>query len=191
LWSFSQGHSLSVSDIVRTPEGLFFVDLIGWKEVGFATALEEEFESLPVMDAFTKLFDKGQASNRKFPEGYLDYRFQSSVERTNEYASFETKFRNYIKKNLPDGFALKSLTTNHFGFSCSIFTDNDRIIKLSIPDVRYFPNEWHEKIHLRFENGKDKFTDFSRPAAIPTLKDDLTRINEDFKKFKKTKDNEM
>ena len=30
------GHSLSVSDIVRTPDGLFFVDSIGFKKVEFA-----------------------------------------------------------------------------------------------------------------------------------------------------------
>jgi len=30
------GHSLSVSDIVRTPDGLFFVDSIGFKQVEFA-----------------------------------------------------------------------------------------------------------------------------------------------------------
>jgi len=30
------GHSLSVSDIVRTPSGLFFVDSFGFKQIEFA-----------------------------------------------------------------------------------------------------------------------------------------------------------
>lgn len=131
---------------------------------------------------FQKMFDKGEASDLNFPDGYLNHRFQSSFCRTKDYASFETKYKNYIKKNLPENFALSSFSTNHFGFSCAIQSDIGETIKLSISDVRFFPNQWFNDIHMRIENGTDKYTNFSRPATVKTLKFDLMKIIQNYLK---------
>jgi len=58
-----RGHSLSVSDIVKTSDGLFFVDSFGWKEVEFATH-QNEYEEL--FDQFLELVE---FSLIKYPDG--------------------------------------------------------------------------------------------------------------------------
>ena len=35
-----KGHSLSVSDIVKTPDGLFFCDRYGWQKIEFTVLLD-------------------------------------------------------------------------------------------------------------------------------------------------------
>ena len=47
-------------------------------------------------------------------EDYTDYEFESSVYRTEEYKTFERKYRNHIKKVLPEGYSLHEFNGNHF-----------------------------------------------------------------------------
>ena len=67
----------------------------------------------------------------------------------NDFASFNTKYRNAIKKLLPNGYELHDWNRNHYECSAVIKDVEGRFIYMSISDVRYFPNEWAENILIR------------------------------------------
>jgi hypothetical protein len=135
------------------------------------------YEQSPTMQLFNKLFDKGKPSDNSFPNGYLNHEFESSCYRTNDYISFERKYRNYIKKNLPSGYSLHSFNGNHFEFSCVIETAARGFIYLSISDVRFFPNQWYNDILIRsMKHPKDWTGDSNRRARLNTLTEDISTL---------------
>lgn len=84
-----------------------------------------------------------------FIDEYLDHEFASSVGRTPEYATFERKYKNYLKTHLPSGYSIHEFIKSHFEFSCVIKSDDNKFFYLSIPDVRYVVNGWKEKVLIR------------------------------------------
>lgn len=110
---------------------------------------------------------------------YIGYRFESSTQRTPEYVSFERKYRNHIKKNLPEGYTLHSFNGNHFEFSCVIKTNKDKFLYFSIPDVRFFPEEWKDDILIReMEHEKDWTGKTNYRTTLDTMKEDLKELAE-------------
>ena len=109
---------------------------------------------------------------------YVGYEFQSATYRTPEYISFERKYRNYIKKHLPDGFSIHQFNNNHFEFSCVIKTDKDKFIYFSIPDVRFFPEEWKDDILIReMEHEKDWTGKSNNRTTLETMKEDILELD--------------
>ena len=80
---------------------------------------------------------------------YLNYTFSSSGTTREDYKSFQRKFKNYIKKILPEEYALHSFSPNHYCCTGVIKDNQNRFIYFSIPDVRFFPNEWYNDILIR------------------------------------------
>lgn len=123
---------------------------------------------------------------------YENYEFESSTVRTPEYRSFETKYRNYLKKNLPESYSLHSFNGNHFCFSCVIKTNTNSFIYMSIPDVRFFPNEWKNSILIRqMEHEKDWTGKQNNYTDLKNLKRDLQRLNENGYYFHRNYENEL
>jgi hypothetical protein len=88
---------------------------------------------------------------------YINYTFESSSVKTEEFKSFARAFRSDLKSLISEDFELAEFNTNHFyisGFLKS--TKNNKYIYFSIPDVRYFLNEWRVNILIRTaEHDKD------------------------------------
>ena len=83
---------------------------------------------------------------------FVNYVFSSGGYIGDDFKSFNTKYKNAIKKLLPNGYEIKD-------------TDG-RFIYMSISDVRYFPNEWVNDILIRtmkhdkdWTGGVNHFTD--------------------------------
>lgn len=76
----------------------------------------------------------------KFVSDYANYRFESSTEKTKEFTSFATKFKNVIKSILEEtdpNFILDSFNVGHFYVSGFIKNQaNNKFVYFSISDVR-------------------------------------------------------
>ncbi len=127
---------------------------------------------------------------------YIDYNFYSSTTRTPEYISFERKYRNYIKKHLPENYSIHKFNNNHFEFSCVIKTNNEKFLYMSIPDVRYFPNEWRNNILIRtMAHDHDWTAGSNNRTDLDHFTEDIKELNErgyvSFHSRKQTHDYEM
>ena len=80
---------------------------------------------------------------------FVDYVFSSGGIAGDDFKSFNTKFKNAVKKLLPDGFSIHTWSKGHYYCSAVIKTPGNRYIYLSIPDVRYSQNEWFSNILYR------------------------------------------
>lgn len=80
---------------------------------------------------------------------FVGYRFSSGSYIGDDFKSFNTKYRNAIKKLLPNGYEIHEWNRRHYDCSAVIKDNNGRFIYMSIPDVRYWPNEWAEDILIR------------------------------------------
>ena len=83
---------------------------------------------------------------------YWDYEFSSGPTTGEDYKSFQTKYRNWLRKEMR-GYNVK-LYPNHYEFSAVIekpdvdFTKS-RYVYLAISDVRYFKRQWATSILVR------------------------------------------
>ena len=89
---------------------------------------------------------------------YLGYRFSSGSTIGDDFKSFSTKFRNYIKSMCEEhGMELVSFNRGHY--ECSGFLkvlDTNSFIYWSISDVRYWADDWYRKVLYRTaDNQKD------------------------------------
>ena len=87
---------------------------------------------------------------------FVNYGFSSGGYIGDDFKSFNTKFKNVIKKLLPEGFEIHYWNRGHYYCSGVIKTPKDKFIYISIPDVRYFNDEWITNILYRtMEHDKD------------------------------------
>ena len=80
---------------------------------------------------------------------FVGHRFSSGSYIGDDFKSFNTKYRNAIKKLLPNGYELHSWNRGHYYCSAVIKDSDGRFIYMSIGDVRYWPHEWVEQILIR------------------------------------------
>lgn len=80
---------------------------------------------------------------------FVNYQFSSNIYIEDDFKCFNTKFKNAIKKLLPDGFVIHSWNRGHYYCSGVIKTPKDKFIYISIPDVRTWGNEWITNILYR------------------------------------------
>lgn len=80
---------------------------------------------------------------------FVGHMFSSGGYIGDDFKSFNTKYKNVIKKLLPNGYELHSWSRGHYYCSAVIKDTEGRFIYMSIGDVRYWPNEWVEKILIR------------------------------------------
>lgn len=80
---------------------------------------------------------------------FVDYQFSSGGYIGDDFKSFNTKFRNVIKKLLPNGYTIHTWNRGHYYCSAMIQTPDDKFVYISIPDVRFFHNEWFANILCR------------------------------------------
>ena len=80
---------------------------------------------------------------------FVDYQFSSGPYTGDDFKSFNTKFRNAIKKKLPNGYEIHRWNRNHYECTAVIKTPEEKFIYVHISDVRFWPNEWFQKILYR------------------------------------------
>ena len=82
-------------------------------------------------------------------ESFVGHRFSSGGYIGDDFKSFNTKYRNAIKKLLPNGYEIHSWNRGHY-YCSAVIKDNDgRFIYMSIGDVRHWSNEWVYNILIR------------------------------------------
>ena len=88
---------------------------------------------------------------------YIDYTFESSSYKTEEFKSFSRAFKSDIKELTKNDFDLISFSIGHFSVSGFLKAKiNNKYIYFSISDVRSFKNDWNKNILIRTaENDKD------------------------------------
>lgn len=80
---------------------------------------------------------------------FVNYLFSSGNYIGDDFKSFNTKFRNSIKKLLPNGYKIHYWNRGRYYCSAVIKTPEEKFIYISIPDVRYWKNEWFSDILCR------------------------------------------
>ena len=81
---------------------------------------------------------------------YLGYEFSSGSYTGEDYKSFQTKYINYLKTICRENhWQLVNVGRNHYSFSAFIKSAENKCVYISIPDVRYFTNEWFSRILIR------------------------------------------
>ena len=87
---------------------------------------------------------------------FYNYQFSSGGYIGDDFKSFNTKFRNFIKRSLPNGWNINYWNRGHYYCSGVIETLEHQFIYFSIPDVRYFTFEWATNILIRtMKHNKD------------------------------------
>lgn len=108
---------------------------------------------------------------------FVNYLFSSNIYIENDFKSFNTKFRNTIKKLLPDRFELHYWNRGHYYCSGVIKTPNDKFIYISIPDVRFFNNEWVTNILYRtMKHDKDWTGGPNNYTSLFTFTEDIKKL---------------
>lgn len=79
---------------------------------------------------------------------FINYRFSSNTSIGDDFKSFNTKFKNTIKKSLPENWEIDTWTRGHYYCSGMIKTNEGKYIYFSISDVRY-SDEWIDNILIR------------------------------------------
>lgn len=108
---------------------------------------------------------------------FVDYRFSSGSITGDDFKSFSKKFKNAIKKMLPEGYAIHSWNNNHYCASGVIKTPENNFIYISISDVRFFPNEWFSDILIRsMKHAEDWTGGPNRRTTLFTFSEDVQKI---------------
>ena len=90
-------------------------------------------------------------SNTNTLKQYINFEFSTGCYTGNDYKTFQTKYINYLRTICKDNnWSLIKVNKNHYCFSAFIKggTEN-KCVYISISDVRYFNNDWHNHILVR------------------------------------------
>ena len=108
---------------------------------------------------------------------FVNYEFSSGGCIGDDLKSFNTKFKNVIKKLLPEGFKIHYWNRGHYYCSGVIKTPKDKFICISIPDVRYFNDEWITNILYRtMEHDKDWTGGPNHSTSLFTFTKDIKNL---------------
>ena len=102
---------------------------------------------------------------------YLTHEFSSGCYTGDDYLSFQTKYIDYLKSVCKDNhWQLVKINKNHYCFSAFIKSAENKCVYLSIPDVRYFTNEWFNNILIRTaKDEQDYHGGFNHYATLEEL----------------------
>ena len=110
-------------------------------------------------------------ANIKDLEKYVNYEFSSGCYTGDDYKSFQTKYINYLRALCKNNhWRLVNVAKNHYCFSAFIKSAENKCVYISISDVRYFSNEWHDHILIRTaENETDYRGGFNNYTTLSDL----------------------
>ena len=83
-------------------------------------------------------------------EKYLNYEFSSGGYTGEDYKAFERKYINYLRALCKEhGWELCNPSKGYYIFSAFIRNCKDNYIYVSVPDVRFWKNQWYTHILIR------------------------------------------
>ena len=83
-------------------------------------------------------------------EKYLNYEFSSGGYTGEDYKTFERKYINYLRTLCKEqGWELSNPSKGHYEFSVFIRNREGNYIYVSLPDVRFWKNQWYNHILIR------------------------------------------
>ena len=114
-------------------------------------------------------------------EKYIGYEFSSGCYTGEDYKSFQTKYINFLKTMCRNNhWQLVNVGKNHYCFSAFIKSAKNKCVYISIPDVRYFSNEWYDHILIRTtENETDYRGGFNNYTSLDGLEGAVADLLED------------
>lgn len=108
---------------------------------------------------------------------FVDYQFSSGGYIGDDFKSFNIKFRNAIKKLLPNEYAIHSWNRGHYYCSAVIEAPKGKFIYISIPDVRHWTNEWFTNILCRtMKHDKDWTGGPNHYTTLFTFTQDIEKL---------------
>ncbi len=108
---------------------------------------------------------------------FVNYVFSSGCYAGDDFQSFNTKYRNAIKKMLPDGYEIHSWHKNHYECSAVIRDFDGRFIYMRISDVRYWSNGWIDDVLIRtMKHDKDWTGGPNRYTTLFTFTEDIQKL---------------
>lgn len=104
-------------------------------------------------------------------EKYLNYTFSTGCETGEDYKSFQRKYIHYLRSLCNENnWDLIVSCKSHYWFSVFIRNQAGNYLYLSISDVRFFKNEWFERILIRTaKNEKDYHGGQNHRTSLPNL----------------------
>lgn len=91
-------------------------------------------------------------------EKYLNFEFSTGWNTGEDYRKFENEYIKCIKLICKKyDWKVIKINKNHYQFSMFIRNNNNKIIYLAINDVRYYKNEWYNKILVRIANSENDY----------------------------------
>ena len=104
---------------------------------------------------------------------YLGYKFSTGSYTGDDYKSFQTKYINYLKAMCKENHRqLVNVCRNHYCFSAFVKSHENKCVYISVPDVRYFTNEWYSHILIRtvkdeqdYRGGFNNYTTLEKLSA--------------------------
>ena len=90
-------------------------------------------------------------------EKYLNHEFSTGCYTGDDYKTFQRKYINYLRALCKEhGWELCNPSKGHYIFSAFIRSPEGNYIYVSIPDVRFWKNQWYNHILIRCaRNEKD------------------------------------
>lgn len=89
---------------------------------------------------------------------WKNYRFSSGTTTGNDYKQFQKEMKSDLKKQAKkEHFVVYKFLPNHYEFSAVLKKEDiEKYIYISISDVRFFINEWYNRVLIRtMEHDKD------------------------------------
>ena len=104
-------------------------------------------------------------------EKYLHYTFSTGCDTGEDYKSFQRKYINYLRALCKEhGWELCNPSKGHYEFSVFIRNCEGNYIYVSIPDVRFWKNQWYNHILIRCTRGeKDYHGGGNNYTSLPNL----------------------
>ena len=101
---------------------------------------------------------------------YLNYEFSTGCYTGEDYKTFQRKYINYLKSIAKEnGWELVNVGKNHYQFS-AFFKCKDKCVYFSISDVRFWQNEWYNRILIRTaKSEKDYHGGGNNHTTLPEL----------------------
>lgn len=120
-------------------------------------------------------------ANIKDLEKYINYEFSSGCYTGDDYKSFQTKYINYLRSICKNNhWQLVNVGKNHYCFSAFIKSAENKCVYISISDVRYFSNEWYDRILIRTtENETDYRGGFNNYTTLSDLEGSAAELLND------------
>lgn len=102
---------------------------------------------------------------------YLTHEFSSGSYTGEDYKSFQRKYINYLRTLCKEsGWELLNPCKGHYEFSVFIRNQAGNHLYISISDVRFWNNEWYNRILIRTaKNEKDYRGGSNHYASLPNL----------------------